>query len=204
MKFLKITLLLFIVVLSSCASTYKSINPNTLIYRSKSTDNKVDFEYKYELLSKKYQKKEVSKGVKLVAVKITNNSDKDLVFGKDVKLIYDDESLPYIMENEKVYTSLKQSTASYLFYLLLAPVKLFINKTENGMPTETSSFPIGFILGPALAGGNMAASSSANTKFEKDLLDYNINGATIEAGKTISGLIGIRSNDYTSIKIKVE
>jgi hypothetical protein len=203
MKYLKIALLLLIVTLSSCASGYKTINPNSLNYISTSIDKGVVLEYKYELLDKKYKKKELAKGIRLIALKIKNKSDRDLVFGKDIKLTYDDSSNIYIMENENVFTSLKQSPASYLWYLLLTPMNLYTNETQNGYTTQTSSTPIGLVVGPGLAGGNMIAASSANTKFKDNLLEYNINGVTIKKGETISGLIGIRSDDYNAIKIKV-
>lgn len=161
-------------------------------------------EYKYDLLDKKYKKKELKKGIKLVAIKVTNNSNRDLVFGEDIKIVYDNGSSPYIMENNQIYSSLKQSTASYLWYLLLTPMNLYTTSNQNGFQTETSSTPIGLIIGPGLAGGNMIASSTANTKFEQDLLNYNINGTIVKSGKSISGLIGFRSASFNSIKVKVE
>lgn len=160
-------------------------------------------EHKYELLDKKYKKKELAKGVRLIAIKITNNSDKDVVFGQNVKLNYDNGSEIYVMDNDKVFTSLKQSPASYLWYLLLTPTNLYTTETQNGFETQNSIFPIGLILGPGLAGGNMIAASSANKKFQTDLTTHNLNGMTIKQGQTASGLIGIRSDDYNSIKIKV-
>ena len=204
MKFVKIALLLIVVAFSSCASGYKTINPNTLNYISKSTDKGVVLEYKYELLKKKYNKKEISKGIRLIAVKVTNNSDRNLVFGRDIKLVHDNDNNLYIMENETVYSSLKQSPASYLWYLLLTPMNLYTTETRNGFTTQTGSTPIGLVIGPGLAGGNMIAASTANGKFEQDLLEHNINGVTIKKGETISGLIGVRSDDYNAIKIKVE
>ena len=87
MKLLKFISLLFIVILfNSCASGYKIINPKNLNFLSKNEDNGVVLEYKYNLLEKKYAKKETKKGVKLVALKLTNSTGKDLVFGKDIKL----------------------------------------------------------------------------------------------------------------------
>lgn len=197
-------LLTIVALLSGCASGYKAINPNTLNYRSESTDKQVKLEYKYELLDKKYKKKELAKGVRLVAVKITNDSNKDLVFGKDVKLTYDDGSTLYVMENDRVFTSLKQSAASYLWYLLLTPMNLYTTENQNGFQTQTSSTPIGLVIGPGLTAGNMIAVGTANKKFQKDLTTYNLNGMTIKKGETASGLIGIRSDDYNAIKIKVE
>lgn len=204
MNFKKIILSLAIItLLGSCASGYKTINPNIINYYSSSTDKSVNLQYKYELLDKKYKKKEVSKGIRLMAIKITNNSDEDLVFGKDVILTFDDGAKIYIMDNETVYSALKQRPASYLWYLLLTPMNLYTNKTQNGFQTQTSSTPIGLVVGPGLAGGNMIAASSANKKFQQNLLDYNINGATIKKGESISGLIGLRLDDYSSINIKV-
>jgi hypothetical protein len=80
-------------------------------------------------------------------------------------------------------------------------------KTETnsyGYTETSSSFPIGLILGPGLAGGNMIAASSANKKFNTDLNDYDLNGKTIKKGETSYGLIGINSTNFDSIKIKMQ
>ncbi len=204
MKLLKITLLLSaLVLLSNCASGYKTINPSTLNYISNSTDKGVVLEYKYELLEKKYKKKEVAKGIRLVAVKITNNSNRDLTFGKDVKLTYDDGTGIYIMENEKVFKSLKQSAASYLWYLLLTPMNFYTTKSDNGFQTQTSSTPVGLVVGPGLAGGNMIAVGAANKKFKEDLFSNDIIGTIIKKGESVSGLIGVRADHPHSMKINV-
>jgi hypothetical protein len=73
---------------------------------------------------------------------------------------------------------------------------------SNGYTEQTSSFPIGIIIGPGIAGGNMLAASSANKKFKQDLLDYNLLGKKIKPGETVYGLLGIRSKIYNSIYIK--
>lgn len=205
MKLKRIILsLAMIALLGSCASAYKNMNPGSLNYISNSTDENVKLEYKYELLNKKYKKKELAKGVRLIAVKITNDSGRDLVFGKDIKLTYQDGSTIYIMENEKVFSALKQSVPSYLWYLLLTPVNLYTNESQNGFQTETTSTPIGLVIGPGLAGVNMIAASSSNKKFQQDLLNYNVNGVTIKSGENIAGLVGIRSDDYNAIKINIK
>jgi hypothetical protein len=202
MKLSKIGFLLaIIIILNSCASGYKIIDPNKLNYNSIDKKNGISLEYKYDLLNKKYAKKETKRGVKVVAIKITNNSDNDIVFGKDFKLAYENDSELIIMDNERVFTSLKQNSATYLLYLLLTPMTL--NKTTTtGNRIETSSTPIGYVIGPGLALGNMIAAGSANTKFKNELLDFNLNGVTIKKGETKSGLIGIKSDSYDAIKIK--
>ncbi|MEX6626585.1 hypothetical protein [Tenacibaculum salmonis] len=204
MKLLKIIcFLLTFTLLTNCASGYKSINPASLNYLSKSIDNGVILEYKYELLNKKYKKKELAKGIKLIAIKLTNNSNKDLTFGEDLKLTYDDGTGLYIMENELIFKSLKQSVTSYLWYLLLTPLNIYTTSYSSRGYQETSSTPVGLIIGPGLAAGNMIAAGSANEKFKKDLLNYNINGTIIKKGEKISGLIGVRSDSYHSIKVRV-
>ena len=205
MKIIKI-ILLFIAVstLTNCASGYKMIEPQSINYVSTNETDNVKLEYKYDLLDKKYAKKELKKGVKLVAIKITNNSEKDLMFGRDAKLTYENGTEIYVMENEKVFTTLKQNSTSYLLYLLLTPVNLFITTGQNTINQETSTVPIGLILGPGLAGGNMIASGSANKMFKTEMLDYNINGTIIKKGETKFGLIGIKADSFDSLKLKVK
>jgi len=190
------------ILLNSCASSYHSINPNGINYYSNDINNGITFEYKYNLLEKKYAKKETKSGVKVVAVKITNNSEKDIVFGKDLQLTYGNGRELHLLENHQVFKSLKQNTATYLLYLLLSPMTLD-KTTSNGNRIETSSTPIGIAVGPGLAGGNMIAASSANKKFKTELLQFNINGMTIKKGETRTGLIGIKANNYDTIKIKL-
>jgi hypothetical protein len=201
MKIIKITLLFIAIsTLTNCASGYKMIEPKSINYVSTNETDNVKLEYKYDLLDKKYAKKEIKKGVRVVAIKITNNSEKDIMFGRDAKLTYENGTEIFVMENEKVFTSLKQSAASYLLYLLLSPINLYT--TENGQ--QTSSTPIGLVVGPGLAGGNMIAASSANKKFKTEMLEYNINGTLIKKGETEYGLIGIKADSFDSLKLKVE
>ena len=205
MKPIKIALLLFTIsMLTSCASGYKLIKPESINYISANETDNVKLEYKYDLLDKKYAKKETKKDIKLVAIKITNNSERDLKFGSDIKLTYANDSEVYVMDNEKVFTKLKQQPATHLLYLLLTPVNLYTTKTTgNGVQQTTSSTPIGLILGPGLAGGNMITAASANKKFKTEMLDYNINGTVIKKGETKFGLIGLDANSFDALKLKI-
>lgn len=206
MRFIKyLCLLLFVLSLTNCASGYKMISPKSINYISQNEEKDIKLEYKYDLLAKKYKKKEEKREIKVVAVKITNNSNNDYVFGKDLKLAYENGNVIYMMQNDELFKTLKQSTASYLFYLLLTPVNFYTSETNsNGFEEETSSFPIGLILGPGIAGGNMITAGSANKKFKQELLEYNILGSTIKSGETKFGIIGIRNNSYDSLELKIE
>jgi hypothetical protein len=206
MKILNFILLLFLIIfLSNCATSYRIINPTTLHYTSEITNKDIFLEYRYGLLHKKYTSKEIDKNIRLVAVKITNNSDQDLIFGKDFTLGFENGTKLEILENEKVYKKLKQSVPVYLFYFLLTPFNLLISKTNSYGTQEPDQFiPIGLILGPALATSNMAVAGSSNGKFRSELTQYNILGITIKKGETVHGLVGIKALEFGPINIKLK
>ncbi|WP_435139191.1 hypothetical protein [Formosa sp. A9] len=203
MRIIKITLFcIALLTLNNCASGYKTIAPKTINYVSATEKDSIKLEYKYDVLYKRYEKKEVKKGVKVVAVKITNNSKKDIKFGKDAVLIYENGSTVMVMDNDKVFSTIKQNPAIYLLYLLLTPINLYTTDTNsNGLQEETSSFPIGLILGPGIAGGNMIAASTANKKFKTELEEYKIHGQIIKQGETKYGLIGIKSDTFEALNL---
>lgn len=205
MKIFNFFLLLSVILfLTSCASGYREINPEGITYHSASRQPDVSMEYKYDLLRKKYSKKEQKEDVRLIAVRITNNTERDLVFGRDIKVAYDNGNQLDLLGREKVFSKLKQHPASYLFYLLLSPISAFSSTTDAyGNETSSSSFPVGVIIGPGLAGGNLFAAVSANKKFKNELSDYDIVGKTIPKGKTVYGLLGLKADNYEALRISL-
>jgi len=204
MKIFKtIFLLLAFLVLTSCASGYKMIEPKTVNYVSTSENDGVTLQYKYDLLDKKYAKKEGKKDIRLVAVKVTNNSGRDMIFGRDLTLTYANGNQIFVMDNQATFKSLKQSPTSYLWYLLLTPLTIS-SSSSDGVSSSSSSFPAGLIIGPGLAGGNMLAAGSANKKFEQELMEFDINGTTIPQGETRYGLIGIQSDSFDSLQLRID
>jgi len=189
-----------VLVITGCASGYKTIGPDKLRYTSRADDQSVTLEYKYGVLTSRYARKETNNGMRLVAVKITNNSGRDLIFGKDIKLTYTNDSELNIQDQEVTYQNLKQGWAGYLLYLLLTPAKL--TTTSNGV--QTSSTPIGYAIGPGIAGGNIIAATSANNNFKAELLKYDLNGNVIKKGETVYGLVGVKADNFDAIKIKVQ
>lgn len=194
-------LILVITIMNSCSSTYEMINPDKLYYTSGSSNssskNKIAIDYKYDLLNKRYSKKERKKGIKLVAVKITNNSNQDVVLGEDIKLVYNNGEELDILKKENILNLLKQQSMSYALYLLLSPMNFAI--IEGG---RRKNIRIGLVIGPGIAIGNIIASSSENRKFLSELSEFDINGETIKKGETKFGLIGVKSIKYRYIGIK--
>lgn len=166
---------------------------------SGSSDKSVNVDYKYNLLTGRYAKRETNSNVKLVAVKVTNNSGRDLHFGKDIKLVYNNGADVVMLDNAKLFDATKQHPAIYLLYLLLTPSKL-TTSSGNG---ASNSVPIGYAIGPGIAGGNIIAASSANSKYKEELLKYDIAGTVVKNGETVYGLVGISTNSFEGIKVKV-
>lgn len=195
-----------VIFFSACATIYKKVEPTKLYYGSESLNKGVSLEYRYNILTKKYKKKEWKKNVKLVAVKIANNTDRDLVIGQDIQFRYTNGGRLNLMSHGETYKTLKQNPWGYLFYLFLLNLKFYHTPEEviDGIYRYRNVVPIGFGIGPGLAFGNMSAVMSSNKKFKKELMEYNILGATVSAGKTLYGLIGVSSQNYDAIELEVQ
>ena len=183
--------------LSSCAGTFNNIAPQTVNYRAEASLEDVDFSYKYDVLNdrgnKRYAKKESKHAIKLVSVKISNYSDRSLVFGKDLRIYANGEPVTPL-EPQAVYKNLKQNPPIYLLYLLLTFSWLNINGGDD--------IPIGLVLGPGLALGNMGVAAGANKKFMFELEANSLINKEIGPGKTVYGLVGIVDSGYSPLTLE--
>ena len=83
-------------------------------------------------------------------------------------------------------------------------MNLYTYTTDSyGIEETTNSIPIGLVLGPSMAGGNIIASGSANKKFKMQLSEFDIMGAPIKKGETIYGLIPIKSGRFDALTLKI-
>ena len=198
---LMILMLAFLALITACASSYKTIGPNRLSFNSPDSQAGIDFSYKYDVLreagNKKYAKKESKKGVRLIAVKITNNSDSVLNIGSDIDF-YAGEKHVFPMDPVDIKNSIKQIVPGYLPYLLLT----FVNLTVYDGNT-VDVIPIGLVLGPGITAGNMIVAGTANTKLQYELEENNIMNKEVEPGETVYGIIGIRNTGYDPVTIKI-
>ena len=197
----QILLLAFTLLLGSCASSYKAINPAGLTYLSKSTDKSVTLEYQYGILPGKYAKNEVENDFKLIAIKITNNSGHDVVLDKDIRLYFGDTTKVLLTDKKLIYNRLKQQSNFYLLYLALTTVALNLDKGDG-----TNYFvPIGYVVGPGLAVGNFLVATTVNHRFKNGLNKYYIPpGTIIKNNATLYGLIGIKTWKYEALTLKVD
>ena len=192
--------ILTIVLISGCASSYRNINPPSINYNSHDISDGISFSYKYDVLrekgNRKYAKKENRKSIKLVAVKITNYTDTIINIGQNITFNSRYKQLTPL-EPILIKKQLRQSAPSYLLYLLLAPLKLYVTN-ENSVET----YSIGYIISPILTLGNLLFAADANSDFYKELNEYNLLNRNINKGETVYGLIGINNADDYPITIK--
>ena len=192
--------LLAAIFFSSCAGSFKSINPSTVRYTTKAERSDVEMYYKYDILrergNKKYAKKEFKAGVSVVAVSIKNTTGRTIKIGDNAK-IYSGDSEVRLWPPDLVHRKIKQTVPLYLLYLLLTPLEF--TTYSNG--AETNSYPIGLILGPGLAGGNVAVAATGNARLKQELMDFDLFDKTIEPGETVYGLVGVPDSGFLPLRI---
>lgn len=187
-------------LLIGCASNYKTINPDLLSYDYTESKDGLKTGYRYGVLetkeNKKNAKKEWKKGIRVVAVEITNETDKAITINKDVNFFSGDNQLG-LMTPEEIKSRVGQVPAAHLPYLLFS---FLVLQVGEGFTAE--NYPIGLVLGPGLTIGNMSMAASANKKFLTELQDYNVINRELQPGETVNGLIGFRGNTYAPISMK--
>ena len=200
-------ILTFAVIMVGCAASYKQINPPTLNYNSHDIQDGVSLSYQYDILSirgnKKYARKEDKNGVKLIAVKVTNNTDSTINIGHDV-IFYSNQKQLFPMQPLAVKESIKQIVPGYIPYLLLSFLQLNITKGDPYDGYTTESYPIGLAIGPGITIGNMVMASSSNKNMLAELLKYDILNKNIKKGETIYGIIGLHETGYSPITVKLK
>jgi hypothetical protein len=191
--------LLLIVLFSSCAATYKGIKPAAIRYPA--IDEAATFSYKYNVVkearNKKLAKKEEKKQIRIVAIQIYNNTGRTLRYGQNYRF-YAAGSVVPLIDPLTAAAALKQTVPTYLLYLLLTPMRLTVTAGN-----KSSSTPIGYVIGPALALGNGAVAASANKRFKQELVNNSPLNRDIKAGETFYGLIAIRDNGFMPLTLKV-
>jgi len=201
-QILYIALMLNVAILFGCASTYKPINPTSVNYSSYDIIDGIGCSYKYDVLrsngNKKYAKKANKKGVKLVAIKLTNYTDSTIHIGRDLNF-YSGQQKISLLDPLMIKYEIKQNVPSYIPYLLLTPASIY---TSNGHTEKT--YPVGLVLGPGLALGNMGVAALSNQKMLKELIEYNILYKEIKKEETVYGIIGAVDIDFNPIYVRLK
>jgi hypothetical protein len=191
---------------TSCASVYHSINPTTLDFQSKSGDSSFRVEYQTNLLTGKYAKREIKSDVYLIAVKVTNNSGREIILRNNLKILSGEKEVTS-MALSSFYDATQQNPEKSLMFLFITPLNAysFSQTTDAGQVTsqKIKFFPIGIILGPVLSLVNRAEAKAANKKFKNELDKNDILERVIPAGHIDYGLIAIRDVSSSDLIFKI-
>jgi hypothetical protein len=194
-KLLNLICIVIICILSSCAASYKRINPGNLKYPDLDDST---FSYQYNVLLKagnrKLSKKEAKSQMRVVAVKIFNNTGQTLEYRKNFR-IYSGNNEVNLLGPVVTSANIKQTAGLYLLYLALTPTTLNVD--------NSGSIPIGLVIGPGIALGNMFVASGANKRFKEELLDNDLENRAIANGESFYGLITIKDNGFMPLSFKL-
>lgn len=200
-RFLFLYLSIFLIfIISSCASSYKPINPKALVYDVKSTDG-VGFGYRYDVLAfrgnNKYAKREFKKNIRLVAIKIENQSDKVMRLGENFNL-YAGPNMIQPISPEILHMELKQGVAIYLLYSLIWYTQGECD--EYGNCETTLILPVGI----PISIGNMVVAGGANSQFKNELLMNNLLTKEINPGDTAYAIVGVSNSGFLPLSIQMK
>jgi len=191
-------MLVFIFLIGGCAQGYYAINPSKITYNVSNNLDDITLNYRYDILNEKRDyklaRKEKTQNMKLVAVKITNNTNRIINIGNNAAF-YTGKTMIYPMDAIAIKNNLRQSVAGYLFYLLLTPITFSFNGSDP--------MPVGLVLGPLITGSNMLSAGSANRNLYIDLVQHDILNHDIQVGETVYGLVGFKNLDYAPLTIKL-
>jgi hypothetical protein len=188
-----------LLLISACATAYRPVPPASIEMMTKGDDAGMEYAYLLDVLvysrNKKYAKKEVKTGFRIVQLQITNQSDDIIRVRDDVKMYIGGDEVK-LVDIPMLHQQLKQKSLLYLLYGLI-----WINITTcNGGTCEDSLLPVGL----AIAAFNIAFASDSNKRFERDLMYQNIIDKEIEPGQTVSGMLGFYSYSMGHLSLKLD
>ncbi len=188
---------------TGCAGSYAPIRPDRIAtYQASAANAPVEFGYQYDVLrlhgNKKYVKKEAKRGYHVAAVRVTNRTERDLNFSRDLNLLYGDRPIMPV-GGTAAAQDLKQGVAIYLLYVLL---NVNVGGTVNNSTGATSG---GTFLptGPFIAGGNMLGASQANKNMRKEFEEFDLTNRIIKPGETVYGILSLRENSVAPMRLEL-
>lgn len=196
--------LVTIALFSSCARTYHPLEPTSLRYIHHEEETApLSLGYRYNILTekgnKKFSKAEEKRRLYLVAVEITNFSDRPMTLGKDFLLQAGDVPVAPVSKM-RLYSRLKQKPGFFMFHLFFSTLNI-TTQTTSSYGTKYRFYPIGLIIGPAIAFGNLSRAKNNNKKFKADLDQYDLTDKPIAPGQTVHGLVGLSHFSFAPLRI---
>ena len=189
-KLFKLALLFIILSLTSCASYYRAIGPERINYPPTINVEKVALSYRYDVLrdagNKKFVNNEFKRNMKVVAIKLTNNTEATINISKDLSF-YSGSSKVLLLNPFDIQVQIKQSAPSYAWYFLGC----------------TSLDPIDIAVFGGIGVGNIIVASTANKNLLRELERYDLTNKELKKGETIVGIIGFEALHSDPLTVKI-
>ena len=188
---------------TGCAGSYAPIRPQRIAtYISSPLSGPVAFAYQFDALrtggsNKKYVKKEMKNGYHVVAVRVTNNWDREINFSRDLTLIYGDRPISPVPAPIAAH-DLRQGVAIYLLYLLGNVQVGGTMDPRTGVTTGSTFLPTGLLM----AGGNMLGAGLANSNLRKEFQSFDLTNRTLKPGETTYGIISLRETAVAPLRVE--
>jgi hypothetical protein len=196
-----IPILVFAIALSSCARTYHAINPAVWNYdNSKVIADNVIISYRYDVQNavqnKPYARKETKKNLKLLAIRIENNSKSPIQFKKENFVIKTNNGRDIKIVDPLLYTKkIRQYSETFVLFYGLAGIGYQWGEI-NG--ESYSQFTYNFI--PLIIGvGNAIFGEISNGKQKEEILEKQIFDKTILPGERFYGIITIEEVSFPEL-----
>ena len=188
---------ILVILLTSCAVRYKTINTDVLSYYKPTTiNNELEVSYLCDVYqatgNTRYSNKERHNNFKTIAVKITNLSDSSILITKNnFKILAKDQQVPLAYLKE-YFRYVRQTSGTYLLHALWSP--RYTHTTGSGLESNTTTvyIPIGLAVGIV----NMIIAQVANKNHYLNINDRVIYGKTVKPHETITGIIVLDYSNY--------
>jgi hypothetical protein len=190
-KIIYLSILSLSLLLTNCASFYHAVHPDKISYPpTVNITDKLDLTYRYDVLkdagNKKFVNSERKRNLKIVAVKLTNNSDTTINISKDVSF-YCGGSKIALLSPIETKSKIQQSWPAYGLYLIGC----------------ISLAPLDILIFGGIGAGNMIVAADANKKLLTELTKYDITNKELKKGESVIGLIGFEALHADPLTVKL-
>ena len=203
-RFIQLCAVSILLFTSGCAGSYTAIKPDRIAtYTSVPTSGPVALAYQFDALrlhggNKKYIKREMRNGYHVTAVRVTNNSEREINFSRDLTLLYGDRPVVPVAGTIAAH-DLRQGVAIYLLYMLLNVQVGGTRDIQTGVTTGGTFLP----TGPFIAGGNMLGAAGANGNLRREFEANDLTNRTIKPGETVYGIMSLRETSVSPIRVEL-
>ena len=213
MKYSRLILLVFAILLSSCAAKHQPIaSIYNWSYPQKQLDKQFDFSYVDQVLEKSNNKRAAKwakrKNIHVISIRLINNGKKPL-HGMQLAIYNGDEPVE-IMHNGWLAKKVRQrySPLMILFIPAMLLEEALLHPHDDDDEYQSRAEQDYDYISMGIAEDVEKKREDANFNLKEELMDFQLANQILEPGKPIYGVIGIRCkgelNELRVVKNEVE